>query len=140
MSAHRSPVVSAVSCNDVYSFTKPVRTEIRLVTGLGVEGEVHAGVTVRMRGRVKADPTQPTLRQVHLIQGELFDEVGAIGYEVAPGQLGENVTTVGLDLLELPCGTVLRFGPLPAESGLGGQIADHAMASPGRGAGVGPNG
>ena len=102
--------VRAVSCNGVYSFSKPNRDEILLVAGLGVEGDVHAGATVRHRSRVRADPSQPNLRQVHLIQGELFGEVAGSGYAVAPGQLGENVTTSGLDLLGLPRGTVLRFG------------------------------
>ncbi|WP_127504841.1 MOSC domain-containing protein [Actinoplanes solisilvae] len=103
--------VASVSRNDVYSFTKPVRDEIVLVAGLGVEGDSHAGVHVRHQGRVRADPTQPNLRQVHLIHEELFAEVAAKGYEVRPGNLGENVTTRGLDLLGLPVGTILRFGP-----------------------------
>jgi MOSC domain-containing protein YiiM len=115
----QTPTVAAVSCNDVYSFTKPVRAEITLVAGLGVEGDVHAGVNVRHRSRVKADPAQPNLRQVHLIQGELFDEVRREGYTVAPGNLGENVTTNGIDLLGLPRGTILRFGRRPAASGSG---------------------
>jgi MOSC domain-containing protein YiiM len=115
----QTPTVAAVSCNDVYSFTKPVRAEITLVAGLGVEGDVHAGVKVRHRSRVKADPAQPNLRQVHLIQGELFDEVRRQGYTVAPGNLGENVTTNGIDLLGLPRGTILRFGPPPDAGGFG---------------------
>ncbi|MBO3738269.1 MOSC domain-containing protein [Actinoplanes flavus] len=106
--------VAAVSRNDVYSFTKPNRDEIVLVAGIGVEGDVHAGVHVRHRSRVQADPTQPNLRQVHLIQAELFDEVASKGYDVPSGGLGENVTTHGLDLLGLPRGTILRFGAVPA--------------------------
>src|SRR5919107_624523 len=108
--------VRAVSCNGVYSFSKPNRDEIVLVPGLGVEGDVHAGVTVRHRSRVRADPSQPNLRQVHLIQSELFGAVAGSGHAVAPGQLGENVTTSGLDLLRLPRGTVLRFGSTPGSS------------------------
>jgi MOSC domain-containing protein YiiM len=115
----QTPTVAAVSCNHVYSFTKPTRAEIMLVAGLGVEGDVHAGVNVRHRSRVRADPAQPNLRQVHLIQGELFDEVRRQGYTVAPGNLGENVTTNGIDLLALPRGTILRFGPAPAAGGSG---------------------
>ncbi|MGK5685004.1 MOSC domain-containing protein [Actinoplanes sp. URMC 104] len=103
--------VASVSCNGVYSFTKPVRDEIVLVTGLGVEGDSHAGIHVRHRSRVRADPRQPNLRQVHLIHEELFAEVAGKGYEVRPGNLGENVTTRGIDLLGLPVGTILRFGP-----------------------------
>ncbi len=85
--------IAAVSSNAEYSFTKPNRESITLLAGLGVEGDVHAGVTVKHRSRVAADPTQPNLRQVHLIHRELFDEVAAAGFSVAPGQLGENVTT-----------------------------------------------
>ena len=103
--------VAAVSCNDTYAFTKPVRDEIVLVAGVGVAGDVHAGVHVKHRGRVRADPDQPNFRQVHLIQQELFAEVGEKGYAVTAGNLGENVTTTGIDLLALPLGTILRFGP-----------------------------
>ncbi|WP_186785195.1 MOSC domain-containing protein [Streptomyces misionensis] len=102
--------VTAVSSNGTYSFSKPNRASITLLTGLGVEGDVHAGVTVKHRSRVAQDPTQPNLRQVHLIHEELFDEVRAAGFEVAPGELGENVTTRGIDLLGLPVGTLLRLG------------------------------
>ncbi|MER0443912.1 MOSC domain-containing protein [Streptomyces sp. Edi4] len=102
--------VTAVSSNGEYSFTKPNRDSITLLPGLGVAGDVHAGVTVKHRSRVAQDPTQPNLRQVHLIHRELFDEVAEQGFEVAPGQLGENVTTQGIDLLSLPTGTLLRIG------------------------------
>ena len=108
--------MSTVSSNDVYSFSKPNRDQIVMVAGLGVEGDPHAGVNVRHRSRIGRDPAQPNLRQVHLIHAELFDEVRQNGFEVEPGQLGENVTTHGLDLLTLPRGTVLRFGP-PAADG-----------------------
>jgi len=111
MSFSRPAVVIAVSRNEIYAFTKPARDVITLVAGRGVDGDAHEGLTVKHRGRVRADPTQPNLRQVHLMQGELFDEVGTLGYDVAAGQLGENVTTRGIDLLALPRGTVLRFGP-----------------------------
>lgn len=107
-------VVVAVSRNGTYAFSKPVREEIMLVAGLGVEGDAHAGTTVKHRSRVRSDPSQPNLRQVHLLAAELFDEVRQQGYEVAPGQLGENVTTRGIDLLRLSAGTILRFGRPPA--------------------------
>ncbi|MCO8277224.1 transcription elongation factor [Actinoplanes sp. TRM 88003] len=103
--------VASVSRNGVYSFTKPARDEIVLVAGLGVEGDMHAGVHVRHKSRVKIDPTQPNLRQVHLIHAELLADVASKGYDVQPGNLGENVTTRGIDLLGLPLGAVLRFGP-----------------------------
>jgi MOSC domain-containing protein YiiM len=102
--------VTAVSSNGRYSFTKPNRPDIRLLAGLGVEGDVHAGTTVKHRSRVARDPTQPNLRQVHLIHEELFAEVAEAGFTVAPGELGENITTRGIDLLALPTGTLLRIG------------------------------
>ncbi|GHI83900.1 MOSC domain-containing protein [Streptomyces xanthophaeus] len=110
MSTAQAAQVAAVSSNGVYSFTKPTRESITLLAGLGVEGDVHAGVTVKHRSRVAQDPTQPNLRQVHLIHRELFEEVADAGFSVEPGQLGENVTTEGIDLLGLPTGTLLRFG------------------------------
>ncbi|MDI3417680.1 MOSC domain-containing protein [Streptomyces luteolus] len=102
--------VTAVSSNGGYSFTKPNRDSVTLLAGLGVEGDVHAGVTVKHRSRVAQDPTRPNLRQVHLMHEELFAEVAAEGFEVTPGALGENITTRGLDLLALPVGTLLRIG------------------------------
>ena len=102
--------VAAVSSNGTYSFTKPNRESITLLAGLGVEGDVHAGTTVKHRFRMEKDPSQPNLRQVHLIHEELFDEVREAGFEVAAGELGENVTTRGIDLLGLPVGTLLRIG------------------------------
>ncbi|WP_316778771.1 MOSC domain-containing protein [Streptomyces sasae] len=103
-------VVTAVSRNDVYSFTKPNRESITLLAGLGVEGDVHAGVTVKHRSRVAQDPSQPNLRQVHLIHEELFEEVRGAGFGVGAGELGENITTRGVDLLALPTGTLLHIG------------------------------
>ncbi|MFE4957000.1 MOSC domain-containing protein [Streptomyces sp. NPDC056653] len=105
-----SGTVTAVSSNGTYTFTKPNRDSVTLLAGLGVEGDVHAGVTVKHRSRVAQDPTQPNLRQVHLIHEELFEEMREAGYEVAPGDLGENVTTRGIDLLGLPVGTLLHLG------------------------------
>jgi MOSC domain-containing protein YiiM len=105
-----SALVTSVSSNGTYSFSKPPRDQIILIERFGVEGDVHAGVTVQHRSRMAADPTPPNLRQVHLIHAELHDELRDAGYEVKPGQLGENITTRGLDLLGLPRGTVLRFG------------------------------
>jgi MOSC domain-containing protein YiiM len=81
-----------------------------LLEGLGVEGDAHAGVTVKHRSRVRRDPTAPNLRQVHLVHGELHDELRAAGFDVGPGDMGENVTTRGVDLLGLPAGTLLRLG------------------------------
>lgn len=102
--------VLAVSCNAAHTFSKQNSEEIELLPGLGVAGDAHAGATVQHRSRVKRDPTQPNLRQVHLLHAELFDELAAKGFTVEPGALGENVTTRGIDLLGLPTGTVLRLG------------------------------
>jgi hypothetical protein len=101
--------VAAVSRSAAHAFSKQGEPELRLIAGVGVEGDAHAGVTVRHRSRVRRDPTQPNLRQVHLIHAELLDELRAGGFDVAPGDLGENVTTRGLPLLALPRGTRLRF-------------------------------
>ncbi len=104
------PVVVAVSRHDQHRFSKPTTDEIALLAGLGVQGDAHAGTTVQHRSRVAADPTQPNLRQVHLIHAELHDELREQGFAVDAGQLGENITTRGLDLLGLPRGAVLRLG------------------------------
>ncbi len=91
--------------------SKVNRDRIRLLTGLGVEGDVHMGATVQHRSRIARDPTRPNLRQVHLIHAELHDELREAGFDLAPGQMGENVTTRGIDLLALPRGARLRLGP-----------------------------
>src|SRR5919202_4834481 len=108
----RSPggIVTAVSRSATHSLVKRNQDSIRLVTGLGVEGDAHLGATVRHRSRVARNPSQPNLRQVHLIHAELHDELAAAGFRVAAGQMGENVTTRGLDLLGLPRGARLRLG------------------------------
>ena len=105
------PAIIALAAHAVHAFSKTPRERIRLLAGLGVEGDAHCGATVKHRSRVAVDPTQPNLRQVHLIQSELFDELNAAGFAIAPGDMGENITTRGLDLLALPRGTRLRLGP-----------------------------
>lgn len=102
--------VIAVAVHAVHAFSKPTAPSITLLEGLGVEGDAHAGVTVKHRSRVKVDPTQPNLRQVHLIHGELLDELIAGGFTVSAGTLGENITTRGIDLLGLPRGALLHIG------------------------------
>jgi MOSC domain-containing protein YiiM len=102
--------VVAISRSPAHSFSKPNVESIRLLAGLGIEGDAHAGETVKHRSRVKVEPTQPNLRQVHLIHAELFDELSAKGFSVAPGEMGENITTRGIDLLSLPVGTRLQIG------------------------------
>ena len=102
--------VTAVSLRAGHHFSKTPSLGIRLLRGLGVAGDAHMGETVKHRSRVRNDPTQPNLRQVHLIHAELFDELRAKGFAVKPGELGENITTSGVDLLALPAGTRLHLG------------------------------
>lgn len=102
--------VLAVSASPVHGFSKQNQTSIRLLAGIGVEGDAHAGETVKHRSRVRQDPTQANLRQVHLIHAELHEELADKGFDIAPGQMGENITTRGLPLLDLPRGTQLHLG------------------------------
>lgn len=104
------PRVVAVSRSATHSMTKPTQPEIRLLAGLGVDGDTHAGVSVQHRARVARNPDQPNLRQVHLIHEELFAELLPKGFAMDAGVMGENVTTRDLDLLGLPTGTRLRLG------------------------------
>ena len=103
-------VVTAVSRNPVHAVSKPTCKGIRLLAGLGVEGDAHLGETVQHRSRVAQDPSRPNLRQVHLIHAELHDELRTAGFAVSAGRLGENVTTRGVDLLGLPTRTRLHLG------------------------------
>jgi MOSC domain-containing protein YiiM len=102
--------VIAVAAQAGHRFSKTPQLSIRLLAGLGVAGDGHAGATVKHRSRVAKDPTRPNLRQVHLLHAELFEELAARGFVLRPGDIGENVTTRGLDLLALPTGTRLRLG------------------------------
>ncbi|HEV7409688.1 MAG TPA: MOSC domain-containing protein [Bradyrhizobium sp.] len=102
--------VLAVSLHSAHGFSKTPALSIRLLRGLGVAGDAHMGETVKHRSRVRKDPAQPNLRQVHLMHAELFDELRAKGFGVQPGDLGENVTTSGIDLLALPTGARLHLG------------------------------
>ncbi len=102
--------VVAVSADDEHRFSKVPRESIELLVGLGVAGDAHLGVTVQHRSRVARDPSQPNLRQVHLVAGEFLDEARALGFVVAPGDLGENVLTSGIDLLALPTDTLVHLG------------------------------
>jgi len=103
-------VVTAVSANPSHAVGKPNRESIRLLAGLGVEGDAHLGRTVQHRSRVAKDPSQPNLRQVHLIHAELHEALRAAGFDVSAGTMGENVTTHGIDLLGLPTGALIRLG------------------------------
>ncbi len=105
---HRS--VIAVSSSGQHSFSKPNQPSVKLVRGIGIEGDAHAGKTIKHLYLLKKDPARPNLRQVHLIHAELLDALNQQGFSVAPGQLGENITTRGIDLLGLPAGAKLRLG------------------------------
>ncbi len=103
-------VVEGVHRNAAHALGKHAASTIRLVAGVGVEGDVHGGSTVQHGSRVARDPTPPNLRQVHLIPAELHEELRARGFAVEAGAMGENVTTRGIDLLGLPTGTRLHLG------------------------------
>lgn len=110
------PSVVAVSRDGGHRFSKCVEEEgIVLVAGLGVEGDAHSGATVKHRSRVAVDPSQPNLRQVHLIHAELLEELAEKGFSVSAGELGENILTRGIDLLGLGAGSRLRIGEAEIE-------------------------
>jgi len=105
-----TPKIIALSKSEKYTFHKYNCEQIKLLKGLGVEGDIHMGKTVKHRSRVAHDPSQPNLRQVHLIHSELLEELKEKGFIVKPGELGENITTAGIDLLGLSKGTILEIG------------------------------
>jgi MOSC domain-containing protein YiiM len=116
---HRTPAerprsidmkVIAVNCDGTHRFSKSTRLSIRLVAGHGIEGDAHAGRFIQHRYQARQTPKAPNNRQVHLIQSELFDEMKHLGFVIGPGDLGENITTRGLDLVGLPLGTHLHIG------------------------------
>ena len=110
MTLEASPRVLSVSTSATHSFSKARALSLSLLAGLGVAGDAHCGPTVKHRSRVARDATQPNLRQVHLIHDELFEELQAKGFSVGPGEMGENITTRGVDLLTLPLDTELAIG------------------------------
>lgn len=105
-------MVTAVSRNSVHTIRKPNVSCIRLLAGLGVDGDIHMGETVKHRSRIARNASQPNLRQVHLIHAELHDELLSAGFTILPGEMGENVTTRGVELLALPAGTRLHIGDM----------------------------
>lgn len=102
--------VVAVAADRGHHFSKPPQDRIVLVEGHGIEGDAHAGAFVRHRYLARRQPRLPNLRQVHLIAGELFVALREAGFDVGPGELGENITTAGLDLERMPLGTLVEFG------------------------------
>ena len=104
------PRVLAVASDAGHNFSKPVKDRITLIEGLGVKGDAHFGKTVQHLHDMRKDPNKPNLRQVHLMHSELFDDLAAKDITVKPGEMGENITVQGLDILALPRGTWLRFG------------------------------
>jgi MOSC domain-containing protein YiiM len=106
-----APFVLGVFANGRHDFSKPPCDSVTLIEGLGIAGDAHFGAVVQHLYDARRDPTRPNYRQVHLIQAELLDEVNGKGFRVQPGELGENVSTRGIDLLALPTGTKLYLGP-----------------------------
>lgn len=103
-------LVVSVSLSPAHGFSKMTVDTIRLIAGRGVEGDAHCGLTVKHRSRVAVDPSQPNLRQVHLLPEELVIELAARGFRIGPGDIGENILTRGLDLVGLPAGARLTIG------------------------------
>src|SRR3954469_500365 len=127
-----TPRVVAVSRHESHGFSKVPAESITLVAGLGVVGDAHAGTLVQHRSRVRRDPNQPNLRQVHLLHAEVFDDARAMGFELGPGDLGENILTADLDLLGLPTGTLLDVGgPVVRLTGLRNPCAQINALRPG---------
>jgi MOSC domain-containing protein YiiM len=111
MSGSAQPFVFGVFASGKHDFSKSARDAVILIEGLGIEGDAHLGITVQHLYDARRDPTRPNFRQVHLIQAELLDEVNGKGFRVQPGDMGENISTRGIDLLGLPTGTRLHLGP-----------------------------
>lgn len=107
--------VLSVSSAPAHGFSKIVQPAIQLMAGEGVEGDAHRGVTVKHRSRVAVDPSQPNLRQVHLIHAELFEDAAVRPFALQPGEIGENILTLGIDLLALSRGARLSFGEAEIE-------------------------
>lgn len=105
-----SPTILSLHRSPVHQLSKGAAPSLRLLAGLGVEGDAHCGATVQHRSRTAVDPHQPNLRQVHLLHSELLRELESEGFAVGPGSMGENILTVGVDLLDLPTGTRLALG------------------------------
>jgi len=106
----KKPFVKALSKSPTHTLSKPNQESIKLLQGLGVEGDAHMGKKVKHRSRVAKDPNQPNLRQVHLIHAELHSELKEKGFNIGYGVMGENITTEGIDLLSLPKDTILKIG------------------------------
>lgn len=106
----KNPIVQSLSKSESHTFSKANLDRIVLLKGLGVEGDAHMGEKVKHRSRVAKDPSQPNLRQVHLLHAELFDELAGKGFNIQAGEIGENITTQGIDLLSLPKGAILKIG------------------------------
>ena len=102
--------VDALALSPAHLFSKQRVEQMRLIANHGAQGDAYAGATIKHRSRIAADPGQPNLRQIHLIHSDLLDELASEGFDVAPGELGENITTSGIGLLDIPAGTVLRIG------------------------------
>ena len=102
--------VVGLSIDDGHHFSKRAVERVTMVAGVGIEGDVHAGPLVQHRSRVRVDPNQPNLRQVHLIDDAVFAVAASAGFEIDHGDLGENVTVSGLDVHGLAVGTMLRLG------------------------------
>ncbi|OBT91659.1 hypothetical protein VE01_10343 [Pseudogymnoascus verrucosus] len=119
--------ITSLSLSPTHAFSKPPISRLVLIPGLGVEGDCHLGADIQHLSRMTVRPLPENLRQVHLMSGEFLEGLVVRGEEgkagegegkrrVKPGDLGENITTSGLDLEGLTRGTILRFSSSPTAS------------------------
>lgn len=104
------PRILSVSARSGHHFSKTPQRSIRLLAGLGVEGDGHMGERIKHRSRARYNPALPNLRQVHLIDSGYIALMAAKGYAVAPGDIGENLLVAGIDLISMPQDTLLHLG------------------------------
>ncbi|GIK02293.1 hypothetical protein Aspvir_006342 [Aspergillus viridinutans] len=110
-----TPRILSVSKSSSHSIAKTPVPSITLIPNHGVDGDCHAGQTTQHRAQAQRTPN---LRQVHLVPVETLRELSgrfsaaAAGRNAKPlsaGEIGENITTEGVELSTLPLGTELHF-------------------------------
>ena len=87
--------IVAVSVSERKGEVKHNVDQARLVVDHGLAGDAHA---------------EGGIRQVSLLARESIDKMVAAGAKVKPGDFAENLTVLGLAVMNLPVGTRLRVG------------------------------
>ena len=87
--------VTAVSISKTKGVRKENIPEGLLIENHGFKDDAHAG---------------DWHRQVSLLAIESIQKIIEKGLDVGPGDFAENITTSGIDLVNLPIGTVLKVG------------------------------